>query len=150
MDKLNFGFRFKPWSIDPKKEMEFNGQTLPTTARLNNIRLDYYVGYSLDFEKLISLEPYAGYNRTSFLVIVEDKLNQEFTFNKTGGLIIGTTVNKYFKLKDYGYISVFGTVGYGFVDYKKVHPDLDNGYFEWNVGIAYKGFLTQLFYRKVE
>ena len=84
--------------------MEFNEQTLPTTAKLNNIRLDYYVGYSLDFGKLISLEPYAGYNRTSFLVINEKELNQEFTFNKTGGLIIGTTLNKYFKLKDYGYI----------------------------------------------
>ena len=38
--------------------------------------------FSVDFEKLISLEPYAGYNRTSFRVINEDELNQEFTFNK--------------------------------------------------------------------
>jgi hypothetical protein len=150
VDKLNFGFRFKPWTIDPKKEMEFNGETLPTTARLNNIRLDYYVGYSIDFDRLISIEPYAGYNRTSFLVINEDELNQKFTFNKTGGLIVGTTLNKYFKIKEHEYISVFGTVGYGFVDYKKVHPDLDNGYFEWNLGIAYKGFATKRFNKRVE
>jgi hypothetical protein len=150
VNKLNFGFRFKPWTIDPKKEMEFNGQTLPTTAKLNNIRLDYYVGYSFDFEKLISFEPYAGYNRTSFLVINEDKLNQEFTFNKTGGLIIGSTLNKYFKLKDYGYISVFGSVGYGFVDYNKVHPDLDNGNFEWNLGLAVKSFGIKRFNKRVE
>ncbi|MCK3685276.1 hypothetical protein [Maribellus sp. YY47] len=78
VDKLNFGFRFKPWTIDPKQEMDFNGQILPTTARLNNIKLDYYVGYSLDFDKLISVEPYVGYNRTTFRVINEDELNQEF------------------------------------------------------------------------
>jgi hypothetical protein len=150
VDKLNFGFRFKPWTIDPKKEMDFSGLTLPTSAKLNNIRLDYYAGYSLDFEKLISLEPYIGYNRTSFLVINEDKLNQEFSFNKTGGLIIGTTLNKYFKLKDYGYISIFGTVGYGFVDYKKVHSDLDNGYFEWNLGVAAKSFKIKRFNKRVE
>jgi len=150
VDKLNFGFRFKPWTIDPKKEMDFNGQTLPTTAKLNNIRLDYYIGYSLDFDKLISLEPYAGYNRTSFLVINEDELNQEFVINKTGGLIIGATLNKYFKLKDYGYISIFGTVGYGFVDYQKVHPDLDNGYVEWNLGVAVKSFGIKRFNKKVE
>lgn len=150
VDKLNFGFRFKPWSIDPKKEMDFNGQTLPTTARLNNIRLDYYVGYSFDFVKLISIEPNAGYNQTSFLVINEDELNQEFSFNKTGGFILGTTLNKYFKIKEHEYISVFGTVGYGFVDYTKVHPDLDNGYFEWNLGIAYKGFATKRFNKRVE
>jgi hypothetical protein len=150
VDKLNFGFRFKPWTIDPKKEMDFSGLTLPTSAKLNNIRLDYYAGYSLDFEKLISLEPYIGFNRTSFLVINEDKLNQEFSFNKTGGLIIGTTLNKYFKLKDYGYISIFGTVGYGFVDYKKVHSDLDNGYFEWNLGVAAKSFKIKRFNKRVE
>jgi opacity protein-like surface antigen len=150
VNKLNFGFRFKPWTIDPNKEIDFSGQTLPTTSKLNNIKLDYYVGYSLDFNKLISLEPYIGYNRTSFRAINEDELNQEFIFNKTGGLIGGATLNKYFKLKNYGYISVFGTGGYGFVDYKKVHPDLDNGYFEWNLGIAYKGFGTKRFHKKVE
>ncbi len=150
VDKLNFGIRFKPWTIDPKKEMDFNGQILPSTARLNNIKLDYYVGYSVDFEKLISIEPYVGYNRTSFFVINEDELNQKFSFNKTGGLITGMSFNKYFKLKDYEYISVFGTVGYGFVNYEKVHPDLDNGYFEWNLGIAYKGFGTKWFNKRVE
>lgn len=150
VNKFNFGFRFKPWSIDPKKEMDFNGKILPTTASLNNIRLDYYVGYSLDFEKLISVEPYVGYNRTSFLVINEDELNQEFSFNKTGGLIVGTTLNKYFRIKEYEYISVFSTVGYGFVDYKKIHPDLDNGYFEWNLGVAYKGFATKRFNKRIK
>ncbi len=150
VDKMNFGFRFKPWTIDPKKEVKFNEQNLPTTARLNNIRLDYYVGYSQDFDKLISIEPYAGYNRTSFLVINEDEFNQKFTFNKTGGLIVGTTLNKYFKLKDYGYLSVFGTVGYGFVDYEKIHPDLDNGYFEWNLGLAMKSFGIKRFNKRVE
>ncbi len=149
-NRFNFGFRFKPWSIDPKKEINFNGQILPTTARLNNIRLDYYVGYSFDFEKRISLEPYLGYNRTSFLVINEDEINQEFSFNKTGGLIIGTTLNKYFKIKGYEYISVFATFGYGFVDYETVHPDLDNGYFEWNLGVAYKGFGIKRFNKRVD
>ncbi|WP_155977759.1 hypothetical protein [Pedobacter glucosidilyticus] len=150
VDKLNFGFRFKPWSINPKKELNFNGQTLLTTATLNNIKLDYYVGYSFDFEKLISIEPYLGYNRTSFFVINEDELNQAFTFNKTGGLIFGTTLNKYFKLKNYSYLSVFGTLGYSFTDYKKVHPDLDNGYFEWNLGIAVKSFGIKRFNKRIE
>lgn len=149
-DKLNFGFRFKPWTIDPKKEMDFDGHTLPTTAGLNVIKLDYYAGYSLDFEKLISVEPYIGYNRSSFNVINEDELNQKFTFNKTGGLIVGATVNKYIKIKEYEYLSVFGTAGYGFVNYEKVHPDLDNGYFEWNLGIAYKVFATKRFNTRVE
>lgn len=149
-DHLNAGFRFKPWTIDPEKELVFDGQTLPTAAKLNNIRLDYYVGYSFDFEKLISVEPYAGYNRTLFYVINEDDLQKQFRLEKTGGLIIGTTLNKYIRIKEYEYLSIFGTAGYAFVNYRKVHPDLDNGYFEWNLGIAYKGFATKRFNRKVE
>jgi len=150
VNTLNFGFRFKPWTIDPKKEMLFNGQVLPTTAKLNNVRIDYYAGYSLDFEKLISVEPYVGYNQTSFLVINEDELKQAFSLEKTGGLIVGATLNKYFRLKNYRYLAVFGTAGYGFVDYKKVHPDLDNGYFEWNLGVAVKAFGTKRFNRRIE
>lgn len=150
INKLNFGYRFKPWTIDPKKEMIFDGQTVPIEAKLNSIKHDYYIGYSFDFEKLISLEPYIGYNRSSFIVINEDELNQELSFKKSGGLIVGATVNKYFKIKDYQYISIFGTVGYGFVNYNKIHPDLDNGYFEWNLGVSYKGFFTKRFNKRVD
>jgi len=154
--KFNLGFRFKPWTIDPQKEMNFNGNVLPTTAIVNVIKLDYYLGYSLDFKRLISVEPYVGYNRSSFPVINQDELNQEFVFNKTGGFVMGATFNKYFSpykhfmLKDYEYLSLFVTVGYGFVNFEKVHPDLDNGYFEWNFGFSYKGFATNHFAKKVE
>jgi hypothetical protein len=149
IDKLNIGFRFKPWTVDLKKEMEFDGVTLPTVARLNAIKLDYYTGYSFDFERLISIEPYLGYNRSSFIVINEDELNQEYSFRKTGGFIFGTTLNKYFKVGEYQYVSVYGSAGYSLVNYEKIHPGLDNGYFEWTLGVASKGFFTKFINRKV-
>ena len=150
VDKLNFGVRFKPWTIEPAKEMVFVGQTLPTNASFNNIRFDYYVGYSLDFNNLISLEPYAGYNRTMFILLNEKDVGHDVPFKNTGGLIVGATLNKYFKIKDYEYLSLFGSAGYGFVNYEKVHPDLDNGYFEWTLGIAVKLFMKKNFNRRVE
>ena len=149
VDKFNIGIRFKPWTVEPQKELEFNGVILPTTARLNPIKIDYYLGYSIDFDRLISIEPYLGYNHSSFVVINEDVLNQNFSFENTGGLILGTTVNKYFRLKDYEYLSIFGSIGYGFVNFEKVQPSLDNGYLEWNLGIAFKGFFTRNFNRRV-
>jgi hypothetical protein len=132
-NKLNLGFRFKPMTVNPKTELDFNGQTLPKSAKLNNIRIDYFLGYSFDFKWLFSIEPYLGYNSTTFLVINEDEIKQEFSFNKTGGLILGATLNKYFSLKNYGYVALFSSAGYSFVDYERVHPDLDNGYFEWSI-----------------
>lgn len=59
-------------------------------------------------------------------------------------------MNKYLKIKNYKYFSVFGTIGYGFIDYRKVHSDLDNGYFEWNLGIAYKGFFMEGINKRVD
>jgi len=150
LNKLNFGFRFKPWTVNPKTELDFNLQTLPRTARLNVIKLDFYAGYSLDFERLFSIEPYIGYNRSSFLVLNEDELDEQFSFRKTGGLILGTTVNKYFKVDEYAYLSVFGSFGYAFVNYDIVHPDLDNRYFEWSLGLAIKGFFANRHNKKVE
>ncbi len=138
VNHLDIGYRIKPWSVIPKKELNFNGIIVPTTAILNPVKKDFYVGYSFDFNNLISIEPYVGYNFSSFIVINEDELNQQFDFNKTGGLIIGTSFYKYFDIKEPGYFSVFGTVGYGFINYSKVHQSLDNGYFEWSLGIAYK------------
>jgi len=149
-DKFNFGFRFKPWTFTPKKEIMFNGQTLPTTAQVNTIKLDYYLGYSIDFNKLVSVEPYVGYNRSSFIVINETELNKNFNINKTGGIIIGTTFNKYIKLKGYEYLSFIATIGYAFVKYEKVHYEFDKGYLEWNLGIAIKGFLPKRYNKKIK
>lgn len=150
ISKLNFGFRFKPWTIHPKKELSFDGQTLTTNAIFNVVKLDYYLGYSFDFNALVSLEPYIGYNRTLFIVLNEDELHQKYYIHTARGLIIGTTLNKYFKVKNYGYISVFGSLGYGCVNFEKVHPDLDNGYFEWTMGVAYKGFASKYISRRIE
>ena len=150
IDRINLGFRFKPWTVNPQKELAFNGQTMPTNAKLNPIKLDYYIGYSFDFKYLLSIEPYIGYNRSLFVVINEDELKQEFKLNKTGGLLIGTTINKYFNFNEYKYLTLFCSFGYGFVDYKKIHPDLDYGYFEWNVGIALKGFNIKKFYKRID
>ena len=149
-DNINFGLRFKPWTVDLKKEMTFNGTALPTTADLNSIKVDYYVGYSLDFDRLISLEPYVGYNSSSFVVINEDELKQEYTFEKSGGLIAGTTLNKYIMTRENGYFVIFGTAGYSLVNFEKIHPDLDNGYFEWSLGIAFKGYFTKFINKRVD
>lgn len=147
--KANVGLRFKPWTVSPKKELAFQGVVLPTYAKLNPVKVDYFLGYSFDFNFLLSLEPYIGYNSSSFHVINEDELQQTYSISKTGGFITGVTLNKYFQLKDYSYISVFGSAGYGFVDYSKVHPDLDYGYFEWTLGIALKGYLVKRFKKRV-
>ena len=149
-DKFNLGFRFKPWSVNPNKELLFDNKALTKYARLNPNKLDFYTGYSFDFNH-ISLEPYLGFSRNIFTVINEDELQETFSFPIVTGFINGITVNKYFRVsKKYEYVSVFSSVGYSIVDYRKVHSELGKNYFEWTLGIAYKGFFTRKFMQKIE
>ncbi len=139
LGNLNFGLRYKPVTVNPKKELTFCNVVLPDSALLNSIKIDYYVGYSFNFRRSISIEPYIGYNRSSFYVINENKLNQKYFIPTAEGLTAGLTFNKYIKLKkEHRFISLYGRVGYSFVNFNYVHKELDNGYFEWSFGIALK------------
>ncbi|WP_157366767.1 hypothetical protein [Aquimarina agarilytica] len=149
-DKLNIGARFKPWTFNPKQELEVENKTLPETAKVNIIKLDYYAGYSIDLKKLYSIEPYLGYNSSLLKVINEDELGETFAFEKrAGGFLFGSTFNKYFEFQDFSYIAAFIDIGYATTDLSKIHPELGKGYFEFSVGIAVKGFAKKQNYKKI-
>lgn len=40
-NKISLGARFKPWTLNPRKELSFNDTNLPLTAKLNPIKIDY-------------------------------------------------------------------------------------------------------------
>ncbi len=149
-NKINVGIRFKPWTVNPKSELAFNGDTLPIYSELNPIKNDFFVGYSLDFKKNISIEPYLGITKTSFNVINEDELNKVYAIPKAYGFLLGATLNKYFEIQDYQYIAVFVNIGYSLVDYKKINSNLGIGYADFTIGVAYKGFFKNLFFKKLE
>ncbi len=146
----NVGFRFKPWTVNPKQNLVFNSDTLSELAKLNPVKLDYFLGYSFDFKYNISIEPYIGYSKTVFAVINEDEIKAKFSIPTANGIIGGLSINKYFKLKEAEYIGIFANLGYSFVDYKATHKSLGLGYSEWTIGVAYKGFFKKEFYKRLK
>lgn len=148
-DKFSLGARFKPWTVNPKKELEFNGSLLPLYAKLNPIKIDFYAGYSFDFDYLISVEPQIGIAKSLFYVINETELNQTYSIPKVDGLLIGCSVNKYFKIAPNDFFSVFLNVGYATNNFTKTHASLDKGYFEWTLGVAIKSFYRSSKLRKI-
>lgn len=148
-NRLTLGIRFQPMTIEPQSVLAFNGLDLTSEAELNRNMAIFQLGYSFDLSKLVSVEPFVGWNSTSFLVINEEDLQKQYDFPKANGLAIGLTLNKYIQVSEFGYMAVFVTVGRGFLDFNQVHPSLERGYFDWTAGIAFKGFLTKYFYRKV-
>lgn len=146
---FNIGFRFKPWTVNPNQNLVFNSDTLSKLAKLNPVKLDYFLGYSFNFKYNISIEPYIGYSRTVFAVINENDLKTKFTIPAANGFITGLSLNKYFKLKNAKYIGLFANLGYSSVNYKTTHKSLGNGYTEWTLGISYKGFIEKEFFKRL-
>lgn len=149
-DKVSFGARFKPWTLNPKKELDFNNIPLPVNADVNPIKIDFYAGYSFDFDYLISVEPQLGYTKSLFYVINENILNQTYSIPQSQGLLIGCSVNKYFKVRPNDFFAVFLNMGYASNDFTKTHAELDKGYFEWTLGVAIKSFYRSTKLRKIE
>ena len=59
-----------------------------------------------------------------------------------GGLV-DIKFNKYFEVKRYTYVSIYGTMGYTYADLKNIHPQFNNGFYEWNIGLAYKRYFIK-------
>lgn len=149
--KLNAGVRFKLATVNPRQNLVFNNDTLTALAKLNPARIDYFAGYSFDFKYNFSIEPYLGYSRNIFHVINEEELNTTYHIEPASGMIAGISVNKYFKLRKRDtFLAVFGNLGYATTQYQSTHPQLDKGYWEWTLGIAYKRFGEKEFYRRIK
>jgi hypothetical protein len=146
---FNLGAKFKPATIKPKQDLDFNNETLTNEAKLNPIKIDYDFSYSINFKHDFSIEPYVALTTNSFIVINEDELGKNYNINKVNGLTIGTAINKYFHLKDYQFFSVFVKYGYGLTNFKKVNSNLGIGYSDFTIGIAYKGFLKRRFLKQI-
>jgi hypothetical protein len=148
--KASFGFRYKTGLVSNKKEMVFDGKILTKQADLQPRRFDYTLAYSLDFNEIISFEPFVGYTRSSFSVYNEAWVEETYSFSKTGGLLTGLNLHAYVYRNVNRYMVLSAKFGYGFVDFSKVHPDLDKGYFEWSIDFALKAYFPKSVYRKVE
>jgi hypothetical protein len=146
---LTFSSEFKPATVIPKKELEFDGQLLTNEAKLNPIKIEYKLAYSINTKHNLALEPYLAYTRNSFIVINEEELNKQFEFSKIHSPTLGIAINKYFTIKDFQFLSAFFKFGYSMTNYQKLNYSLGKGYSDISFGISYKGFIKREFLEKI-
>ena len=146
---LNLGAKIKLATVNPIAVLNFNGEQLTRDAKINPVKFDFNIGYSINLKNNISIEPYIALTKHDFIVLNQEELGKKFDFNKLWAPSIGTTINKYFQVDDFQFISVFVRYGYGLADFKKVHNDLGYGYSDLSVGIGFKGFIKRIFLKKI-
>jgi len=149
-NKWNAGIKFKTWTVSPQKELDFENKTLPLNASINPNKVDCFLGYSLDLSYGISFEPYIGFNRSTFYVVNQEELNQDFSMGRAEGFLFGLTMHKYFKIRYNEFFSIFCSVNHALTDYTEIHQDLGASYTDFTIGLMYKGFFKRKFYREVD
>ena len=146
-ENISFGFNFKPWTVNPAKELIAGGDTLSTFADLNPIKIELNIGYNYNLTNTISLQPYIGYLNSSFHVINEDVLKKKFSIASQPGITIGSNINKYLEFKPYQYTVIYLNLNYDFSDYTKIHSSLGKKFYAMEMGVAFKGWFTKTVYR---
>ena len=139
----NFGGRFKPWTVSPQGDLTFGLDTLTSFARLNVIKGEWFYGYDFEPIKHLIIEPYFGYLATSFPVINEDELQQQFSIRKAKGLSLGLEVKYYLTIAPFQYIIPYINLNGAIIDYSKTHKQLDANFFAIEGGIKYGGWFTK-------
>lgn len=148
-ENFNFGFRFKPFTVSPKQNLVFGTDTLKEDAKLNPIKLDYFISYSQQLSGNFFMEPYIGYSKNLFKVINQDELKKNYSIPSADGLLLGLTINKYFKSRKFSFASIYFSAGFSTTEFKYTEPNLKNGYFEYTIGIACKGFIKMNTFRRI-
>jgi hypothetical protein len=139
-----FGIGFKPWTVNPKSELEFNGDTLTTFANLNPIKFEFLFGYNFSDLEYVNIEPYIGYLINSFEVINEDVLQKKYDIPTQSGFTIGISVYKeLIDFNPYDNLQLFINTNYNFVDFSKVNSALDNNFWAFEIGITYQSWFTR-------
>lgn len=147
---LSIGTRLKFTTFNPGVEYYFGNELLRVNSRVISKKSDFYLGYSLNARNLVSFEPYLSYSIDIFRVKNQASLGQSFNLLTAKGLLGGLSVNRYISIGGYEFFSVFLNFAYSMVDYTRTHAQLNKGYIEGTIGIAYKGFYERQFREKVE
>ena len=146
---LNLGGKFKIATINTHTDLDFNGDQLSINTKLNPVKVDIDLGYSINLKHSISIEPFIAVTLHDFIVLDVEDLGNNYDINKLWAPMVGTTINKYFPLDDYRFVSIFIRYGYGLADFKKVNKDLGFGYSDLSLGIGLKGFRKRTFLKKL-
>lgn len=143
-NKIGFGAAFKPSTNNPYQTLVFDGEPMTHYSKLNVINTEYFLTYSLDFPLGLSLEPTLGMNRVNFIVINEEELGQTFNLNSATGLLLGSKLQKYWQLQtntgttfqeDF-FFSIFASFNHSWINFSRVHPRLNNNFYNWGFGIS--------------
>jgi hypothetical protein len=149
-DKLTFGAEFRSATVvSPKKELDINSILLESKADLALYKIEYKIGYSINTRYNIAIEPFLAYTRSSFEVLNENELNKMYNFSKIHSPTFGFTLNKYFVIKDFKFLSVFFKYCYSLTNYQRLNNSLGKGYTDISFGLSYKAFIKRIFFERI-
>lgn len=125
------------YTVSPGVELSINDKVVPLDAKINPIRTDIAVGYKLDLLTFLTLNSHIGWMNSSFKVINEDELGDNYDIPSKSGLTIGSGFNLYLG-KNYNYFVLFLKYNFNLTNYSKINPDLGVYFHSIEFGASFK------------
>jgi hypothetical protein len=133
------GFEFKPATVNPKDTLYFNTGNLFNEAKLNIIKTNIEIGYTINLPLNLAIEPFIGYLKTTFLVINESQINKNFNLKPCKGFTGGFIITKFIDFNSSGqYMIIYLNNNLNYSDYSNMNSYLGNYFYAIELGIGIK------------
>lgn len=138
--RIFLGLEFAPATLNPLDTLIFQGQKLLRNADINIVKTFITLGYTQKLPYYFSIEPYIGYLSTSYTVINEKEIQENYDLSSAKGMTAGFLINKYIKLRFGEALVVYVNPSFNYSNYSALNPSLGNSFYALEVGIGYKGW----------
>lgn len=135
-----FSLSYDGFAFDfyPKKEIHFGNRVFNSNADFSLFNMNFLLGYHFNFSKNWSSNFNVGINTTSFEIVNQEKIHQNFKTKNITGANIGIGLDRYFKLKGFRYLVLSLGINYYSTNYNSVSNDLSGSAMNYSLKAGYK------------
>ena len=136
---IHLNASYKYFSEEIKSSLVYNNYILPKDATIRMVHFELTTSYEKEIAYRFFIEPYAGYLQNHITSNIVDNQGNEFDIENIHGATFGVNLIKYIKILEGGFLGFYFNLGYDFINFKKLNPDLNNNSFGYAFGVVLKG-----------
>lgn len=134
-NRLIFGARYRPWTLNTKDDIIIGSDTLPKNTLLNANKNELYLGYQFYKSEKYQIHFYTGSVIESYYIHDKNELHLKSTLPRLKGYLIGFNISRDFYSR-IGYCSIFMNSSYQLTNYGKLKDSFGIGNMQFTIGVS--------------
>jgi len=129
--------------FSPIKEMHFDNKIFDNTAEFISINFNTVIGYSYNYNNNWGSDFRIGVNLTDIDLKNSEEINEVYMSNFVMGVIVGISLDRYIKLKDFKYLVLGLGIDYYSTNYQSISSNLNRSSMNYSLTIGYKFWFSK-------